>query len=138
MGLALDEAVSQSSKAVNEVTNLAQSLQDGAGPQIDTALNEAQMLLEDIKKSLPNMTNKNNESEALLTKSLEIYDKMIQFASPLENPSQSIKSLKNKKIKFLDDIMDIKNYTSIAKDKAMQTGLINDANRLVKNNYYLT
>lgn len=138
MGLALDEAVSQSSKAVNEVTNLAQSLQDGAGPQIDTALNEAQMLLEDIKKSLPNMSNKNNESEALLTKALEIYDKMIQFASPLENPSQSIKSLKNKKIKFLDDIMDIKNYTSIAKDKAMQTGLINDANRLVKNNCCLT
>jgi len=99
VGLALDEAVSQSSKAVSEVTNLAQSLQDGAGPQIDTALNEAQTLLEDIKKSLPDMTNKNNESENLLIKSNDIHDKMIQFASPLETPSQTKKTIKNKKIK---------------------------------------
>lgn len=134
MGLAMDEAVSQTSKAVSEVTNLAQSLQDGAGPQIDTALNEAQMLLKDIKKSLPDMTNKYNTSETLLTKSVDIHDKMTQFASPLETPSQSLKSLKNKKTKYYDDIMDIKNYTGIAKDKAMQTGSINAANRLVKNN----
>jgi len=134
MNLAMDEAVSQSSKAVFEVTNLAQSLQDGAGPQIDTALNEAQMLLEDIKKSLPDMTNKYNESKTLLNKSIDIHEKMALFASPLETPSQLLKSLKNKKIKFYDDIVDIKNYTGIAKDKAMQTGSINDANRLVKNN----
>lgn len=134
MSLAMDEAVSQSSKAVFEVTNLAQSLQDGAGPQIDTALNEAQMLLDDLKKSLPDMTNKYNESKSLLNKSIEINEKMTLFASPLEIPSQSLKSLKNKKIKFYDDIIDIKNYTGIAKDKAMQTGSINDANRLVKNN----
>eukprot|EP00102_Acyrthosiphon_pisum_P016424 XP_008187385.2 PREDICTED: laminin subunit alpha [Acyrthosiphon pisum] len=129
VSLAMDEAVSQSSKAVFEVTNLAQSLQDGAGPQIDTALNEAQMLLEDIKKSLPDMANKYNESKTLLNKSIEIHEKMALFASPLETPSQSLKSLKNKKIKFYDDIIDIKNYTGIAKDKAMQTGSINDANR---------
>lgn len=129
----MDEAVTQSSQAVFEVTNLAQSLQDGAGPQIDTALNEAQMLLEDIKKSLPDMTNKYNESKTLLIKSNDIHEKMTLFASPLETPSQSLKSLKNKKIKFYDDIIDIKNYSDIAKDKAMQTGSINDANRLVKN-----
>lgn len=129
MGLAIDEAVSQSFKAVSEVTNLAQSLQDGAGPQIDTALNEAQILLEDIKKSLPDMTNKYNKSETLLLKSIEIQEKMKLFASPLETPSQSLKSLKNKKIKFYDDIMDIKNYTAIAKDKTMQTGSINDVNQ---------
>jgi len=130
----MDEAVSQSSKAVFLVTNLAQSLQDGAGPQIDTALNEAQMLLEDIKKSLPDMTNKYNESKTLLNKSIDIHEKMALFASPLETPSQSLKSLKNKKTKFYDDIIDIKNYTGIAKDKAMETGSINDANRLVENN----
>lgn len=134
MSSAMDEAVSQSSKAVFEVTNLAQSLQDGAGPQIDTALNEAQMLLEDIKKSLPDMANKYNESKTLLNKSIDIHEKMTLFASPLETPSQSLKSLKNKKIKFYDDIIDIKNYTGIAMDKAMQTASINDANRLVENN----
>lgn len=133
MGLAMDEAVSESFKAVSEVTNLAQSLQDGAGPQIDTALNEAQMLMEDIKKSLPDMTNKSNESETLLIKSNDIREKMALFASPLETPSQSLQFLKIKKTKFYDDIIDIKNYTDIAKDKAMQTGSINDANRLVKN-----
>lgn len=136
MGLAMDEAVAQSFNAVSEVTNLAQSLQDGAGPQIDTALNEAQMLLEDIKKSLPDMTNKSNESETLLIKSIDIREKMALFASPLETPSQSLKILKIKKTKFYDDIIDIKNYTGIAKDKAMQTGSINDANRLVKNELF--
>lgn len=134
MGLAIDEAVSQSFKAVSEVTNLAQSLQDGAGPQIDTALNEAQILLEDIKKSLPDMTNKYNESKTLLLKSVDIQEKMKLFASPLETPSKSLKSLKNKKIKFHGDIMDIQNYTDIANDKAKKTALINKANRLVKNN----
>jgi len=134
VGLAIDEAVSQSFKAVSEVTNLAQSLQDGAGPQIDTALNEAQILLEDIKKSLPDMTNKYNESKTLLLKSVDIQEKMKLFASPLETPSKSLKSLKNKKIKFHGDIMDIQNYTDIANDKAKKTALINKANRLVKNN----
>lgn len=132
----MDEAVSQTSKAVSEVTNLAQSLQDGAGPQIDTALNEAQMLLEDIKKSHPDLTDKFNESENLLNKSADIFDKMTQFASPLETPSQSLKSSKDKIKKLLDDIIDIENYTSIAIGKTMETGTIIDANRLVKYDYY--
>lgn len=125
----MDEAVSQTRKAVSEVTNLAQNLQEGAGPQIDLALNEAQMLLENIKESHPNITDKYDEAIAALDKSTELHAKMSKIALPLEVPSQSLKSLKNQIKTFLDKIVDIKNYTDIAREKAAQTAYINDANR---------
>lgn len=131
VGIAMDESVSQTRKAVSEVTNLAQSLQEGAGPQIDLALNEAQMLLEDIKELHPNLTEKYDESKTALNKSSELYAKMAKIALPLEIPSQSLKSLKNQTRIFVDKIEDIKNYTDIARDKASQTAYINDANRCV-------
>lgn len=128
----MDEAVSQTRKAVTDVTNLAQSLQEGAGPQIDLALNEAQILLEHIKQLLPSMTEKNDESNNALDKANKLHNKMAQIASPLENPSQLLKSLKNKIKKFQADIADIKNYTEIAREKASQTAFINDANRFIE------
>lgn len=129
---AMDEAVSQSGKAVTEVTNLAQSLQEGAGPQIDYALNEAQEVLDQIKKSLPEMTEKYEEFKNMLSKSNDLQGKMAQFALPLENPSQSLKSLKNKVKTFKDKISDIKNHTDNAKEKVAQTAFINNANRFVR------
>lgn len=132
VGSAMDEAVSQTRKAVTDVTNLAQSLQEGAGPQIDLALNEAQTLLESIKQLLPSMIEKNDESNNALDKANKLHDKMAEIASPLDSPSKSLKSLKNKIQKFLADIADIKNYTDIAREKASQTAFINDANRYIK------
>lgn len=125
----MDEAVSQTRKAVREVTNLAQSLQEGAGPQIDSALNEAQLLLEQIKVEHPNMTDKYDESKTALNKSTELHEKMSKLVLPLEIPSQSLKSLKNQIKTFQKKIEDIKNYTDIAREKAAQTAYINDANR---------
>lgn len=131
VGLAMDNAVSQTRKAVTEVTNLAQSLQEGAGPQIDLALNEAQTLLKSIKQSLPNMTDKYDESKIALDKSFVLHSKMVEIAIPLEIPSESLKSLKNEIKMFQDKISDIKNYTDFARDKAGQTAYVNDANRLI-------
>lgn len=126
---AMDEAVSQTRSAVTEVTNLAQNLQEGAGPQIDFALNEAQALLENINQSLPTLTNKYEETDQALEKSVDMHAKMTQIASPLENPSRSLKSLENELKSFKDNMMDIKNYSDIAREKAMQTESINDMNR---------
>ncbi|VVC44657.1 Hypothetical protein CINCED_3A025090 [Cinara cedri] len=136
VGFAMDQAVSQTNKAVAEVTNLAQSLQEGAGPQIDSALNEAQKLLEDIKNSLPNMTNKIEESNIILNKSTELHKKMSEIVIPLKTPSQLLKSTKNKMKTFQDNISDITNYADNANKKAAQTAFINDGNResLIKQN----
>lgn len=131
VGLAMDQAVSQTRKAVTEVTNLAQSLQEGAGPQIDLALNEAQKLLGDIKESFPNMTDKFEKSKTALNKSTELHKKMSEIVTPLKTPSQSLKSLKNKINTFQDNISDMRNYTDFAKEKAAHTAFINDANRLI-------
>lgn len=130
----MDEAVSRSRKAVTEVTNLALSLQEGAGPQIDFALNEAQEVLDQIKKSLPEMTDKYEEFKNVLNKSNDLHGKMTQFALPLENPSQSLKSLKDKVKTFLGKVADIKNHTDNAKEKVAQTAFINNANRFVEQN----
>lgn len=132
----MNEAVSQTRKAVTEVTNLAQSLQEGAGPQIDLALNEAQTLLTSIKQLLPNMTDKYDESKTALDKSFDLHSKMTEISIPLEIPSQSLTSLKDKIKTFQDKIMDIKNYTDIARDKAGQTAYVNDANRLIDKKYF--
>jgi len=124
----MDETVSQTKKAVSEVTNLAQSLQEGAGPQIDLALNEAQTLIDKIKESLP---NKNDKSKDELDRSVELRTNMTLVVVPLQTLDESLKALKNKTKTFENNILDINNYTNIAKDKAEQTSLINDANRLV-------
>lgn len=131
--LVLDEAVSETKKAVTQVTNLAQSLEEGAGPQTDLALNDAQSLVDSIKESLPNMKKKNRESKDALDKSLELRTKMAQNASPLAALDQSLKSLKNKTDKFENDLSDIKNRTSTVKDKIQETKLINDANKYTLN-----
>lgn len=132
VGLSMDEAVSQSKKAVHEVTNLAQSLQEGAGPQIDSALNEAQTLLDGIKNSLPSIAEQNDEALASLEKFDELRSKMAQNVSPIDTVNRSLKSLKNKTQTFKDDILDIKKYTDIVRDKADQTKLLNNANRFNK------
>lgn len=128
----MDDAVSQTRIAVTEVTNLAQSLQEGAGPQIDSALNEAQVLMDNIKQLLPNMTDKNDESKAALNKSVELRAKMAQIVLPLETINQSLKSLKNKTNTFKDNIADIKIYTDIVRDKTEDINSITNANRYVK------
>lgn len=128
----MDDAVSQTRIAVTEVTNLAQSLQEGAGPQIDSALNEAQILMDNIKIMLPNMTDKNDESKAALNKSVELRAKMAQTVLPLETIDQSLKSLKNKTNTFKDNIADIKIYTDIVRVKAEEINSITNANRYVK------
>lgn len=132
VGLAMDDAVSQTRIAVTEVTNLAQSLQEGAGPQIDSALNEAQILMDNIKILLPNMTEKNDESKAALNKSVELRTKMAQIVLPLGTIDQSLKSLKNKTNTFKDNIADIKIYTDIVRIKAEEINSITNANRYVK------
>jgi len=129
VGLAMDEAVSQTRKAVTEVKNLAQSLQESAGPQIDSALNEAQTLVDNIKESLPNTEEKNDESKAALQKSIELRTKMTENVLPLVTLDESLKSLKNKTKTFKDNIGDIKNYSNIVKNKAQDTKLVNDANK---------
>lgn len=128
----MDEVVSQTNKAVTEVKNLAQSLQEGAGPQIDSALNEAQALLEYIVQLLPNMTDKSEESNYALKKSIELHEKMAQISFPLESPSEHLKSLKAGIQKFKDDITDISKYSDSSKEKAGQTAFINDANRYIE------
>lgn len=125
----MDEVVSQTNRAVTEVKNLAQSLQEGAGPQIDLALNEAQVLMDYIVQSLPNMTEKSDESKNALQKSFELHDKMARISIPLETPNENLKSLKSGIKKFKDDITDIRKYSDISKEKAAQTAFINDANR---------
>lgn len=125
----MDEAVSQTRKAVTEVKNLAQSLQESAGPQIDSALNEAQALVDNIKESLPNTEEKNDESKAALQKSIELRTKMTENVLPLVTLDESLKSLKNKTKTFKDNIGDIKNYSNIVKNKAQDTKLVNDANK---------
>lgn len=127
----MDEVVSQTNRAVTEVKNLAQSLQEGAGPQIDSALNEANTTLRNIVQSLPNMADRFDESKNSLQKSVELRDKMAQISLPLESPSEHLKSLKFGIKKFKDDILDLKNYTDISKDKSLQTAFINDANRYI-------
>lgn len=127
----MDEAKSQTRKAVTEVTNLAQSLQERAGPQIDSALNEAQALVDNIKESLPNTEEKNDESKAALQKSIELRTKMSENVLPLVTLDKSLKSLKNKTKTFKDNIADIQNYSDIVKDKAQETKLVNDANKYV-------
>lgn len=46
----IQEASQQSANAVYEVGNLARSLNRGAGPQIDSAVAEAQRILKDIQQ----------------------------------------------------------------------------------------
>lgn len=133
VGSAMDQAVSQTRSAVTEVTNLAQNLQVGAGSQTDQSLNEAKVLLKNIKMTLPSLLDKYNEAEDALAKTLDLNLKMIQFALPLESPSKSLKSFKDKLQNFNQNILDVQNYTYIAKDKAGQTASINDANRFNKN-----
>lgn len=129
----MDESVSQTRKAVTEVTHLARSLQEGAGPQIDLALNEAQTLLDNIKQSLPSMIEKFEESKIALDKANELHNKMALIALPLDSPSKSLKSLKNKIKTLKDNIADIKNYIDITKGKTAETTNINNANKFVKN-----
>lgn len=132
MHSAMDEAVSQTTKAVTEVINLAQSLQEGAGPQIDSALDEAQRVLEDTKSSFPNIKDLEDRSKTALEKSKDLYNKMKELESPLETPTQSLKALRTKIETFKDNILDIEKYSKIAFGKAAETNYTNSANRYVK------
>lgn len=129
MHLAMDEAVSQTSKAVTEIKNLAQSLQEGAGPQIDSALDEAQQVLEETKSSFPDMKNLEDRSKTILEKAEDLYYKMKELESPLEDPTRSLQALISKKKTFEDNISDIEKYSEISYNKATETSSINTANR---------
>lgn len=129
MQSAMDEAVSQTTKAVTEIKNLAQSLQEGAGPQIDSALDEAQQVLKETKSSFPNIKDLEERSKISLEKSEELYNKMKELESPLEIPTQSLKALISKLKTFQDNILDIEKYSEIAHNKAAETNYTNTANR---------
>ncbi|XP_050541070.1 laminin subunit alpha [Daktulosphaira vitifoliae] len=132
----MDQAVVETRSAVTDVTNLAQSLQDGAGPQIDSALNDAQMFMNKINQSLPNTEDKYEETSNALDKAVDLHGKMTQFTTPLKEPLSLLEQLKNKMGTFKNKINDIKNQTDIAREKASQTAYINDYNResLLKQN----
>lgn len=125
----MDSAVDQTKKAVVEVTNLAQSLQEGAGPQIDAALNEAESWLDKIKELFPTTNHKDEDSKMALNKSNELRSKMTQNLSPINTVNESLKSMKNKSETLQDKILDIEKITNRVRDKAVETNLLNDANR---------
>lgn len=129
MRLAMDEAVSQTTKAVTEIKNLAQNLQEGAGPQIDSALDEAQQVLKETKSIFPNMKDLEDRSKTTLEKSEDLYYKMKEVESPLEIPTRSLQALTSKMKTFQDNISDIEKYSEIAFNKATETNYTNTANK---------
>lgn len=128
----MDEAVSQTNKAVIEVTKLAQSLQEGAGPQIDLALNEAQMIKDSIMQLLPNTSDKYEIFNAALKNSDNLIIKMKEFEKPLETPLNSLKSSKLQSKTFQNILTELKNYIDNAREKSVEASSIILANRYHK------
>lgn len=125
----MDEAVSQTNIAVIEVTKLAQSLQEGAGPQIDLALTEAQQLKDSIMQLLPNEKEKYEIFKTALLNSDNLKNKMKEFEKPLEKPLESLMSLKLKIKTFQHILAEIKNYTDNARNNSNEAESIISLNR---------
>lgn len=79
----IQEAVQKSHGIIGEVAALADSLEGGAGPQIDKALSEAQNILQEIKSR--NFQQRQNGAEQELQEAINLLAKMREEALPVRD-----------------------------------------------------
>ena len=99
------EAVAKSRATIAEVTVLAESLEGGAGPQIDKALQEAQTILQEIRSR--NLVNRQTSAEQELREAIVLLGRMREEALPVRDNNVLVAGLTTRLKDLMNRVADL-------------------------------
>ena len=103
--LVIREAVAKSRATIAEVTVLAESLEGGAGPQIDKALQEAQTILQEIRSR--NLVNRQTSAEQELREAIVLLGRMREEALPVRDNNVLVAGLTTRLKDLMNRVADL-------------------------------
>ncbi|KAK6627792.1 hypothetical protein RUM44_010271 [Polyplax serrata] len=124
------EATDESGNAVLEVANLANSLDKGHGPHLESAVSESISHLKDIQNRILDPFIEKAEYEfgnATYTR-----DKVKNFTIPITNQSMSLEKLRQAIQDFDDKLEDLRNNTASAQEISDKALMLNNMNKEAK------
>lgn len=121
------EAVQKSRSIIGEVAVLAESLEGGAGPQIDKALSEAQIILQEIRTR--NFQQRKSGAEQELQEAISLLGKMKENALPIRDNNLLIVNLTSRLSDLINRVQDLDTNINSAQNNAKMADKLTNSNR---------
>lgn len=99
---------------IKDIAQLSINYEQGEGPKVDSALFQAQDILENIKKN--NLTKKDEDANSQLDKVLDLIQSILDYKGPVDDINGDVMKTKDLIVDFnrkLDDIFNQTQYTLI-------------------------
>jgi laminin alpha 3/5 len=124
----IQEAVQKSRSIIGEVAVLAESLEGGAGPQIDKALGEAQVMLQEIRSR--NFQQRQSGADHELQEAISLLGKMKEEALPVRDNSILLANLTTRLSDLIIRVMDLSKNIDGTKNNVKMADKLTNANRV--------
>lgn len=124
----VQEAVQKSRSTIEEVAILAESLEGGAGPQIDKALSEAQTILQEIRSR--NFQQRQTGAQQELQEAITLLGKMKEEALPVRDNNLLLGNLTSRLNDLIGRVQDLSVNINTAKNNAVLANKLTNSNRV--------
>ena len=124
----IQEAVEKSRSIIGEVAILAESLEGGAGPQIDKALGEAQIILQEIRSR--NFNQRRSGAEQELQEAINLLGRMREQALPVRDNNLLLASLMARLKDLINRVNDLTSNMNQANNNAKMANKMTSVNRV--------
>ena len=124
----IQEAVQKSRSIIGEVAVLAESLEGGAGPQIDKALAEAQTILQEIRSR--NFNQRKTGAEQELQEAINLLGRMKEEALPVRDNHVLLASLAGRLKTLIDRVKDLQEKMDQSKSNTRAAARQTTTNRV--------
>ena len=124
----IQEAVQNSRSIIGEVAVLAESLEGGAGPQIDKALGEAQVILQEIRSR--NFNQRQSGAEQELQEAINLLGRMREQALPVRDNNLLLASLMARLKDLINRVNDLSRNMNQANANAKMANKMTSVNRV--------
>ena len=123
----IQEAVQKSRSIIGEVAVLAESLEGGAGPQIDKALSEAQTILQEIRSR--NFQQRQSGAEQELQEAISLLGKMKEEALPIRDNNVLLVNLTTRLTDLINRVKDLSVNIDGSKNNVKMAEKLTKSNR---------
>lgn len=124
----IQEAVQKSRSIIAEVAVLAESLEGGAGPQIDKALGEAQNILQEIRSR--NFNQRKTSAEQELQEAINLLARMKEEALPVRDNHLVLVGLTGRLKDLINRVKDLENNMEQSKSNTQAAARQTTVNRV--------